>query len=165
MNILEKQWIANDQTLIDYFQRHPDLGYIPERRQIGQIVVAEKQLAEHLRERILAGESLFRLAAEYSIDPYGKQHTGDMGWMKENSASSAIEEALKNLADGKVSDIIKTTKGFHLVMIVDRKPAERKSFMAIKDRVKRALIGEKMPPYLEHLMAKHPVQWKIKDTI
>lgn len=162
---LEKRWIANDQTLIDYFQRHPDLGYIPERRQIGQIVVAEKQLAEHLRERILVGESLFRLAAEFSIDPYGKQHSGDMGWLKENSASPAIEKALKDLAENKVSNIIKTSKGFHLVMIVDRKPAERKSFKDIKDRVKRAYIDEKMSPYLEHLMAKHPVRWQIKDTI
>ena len=162
---LEKQWIVNDQTLIDYFQRHPDLGYIPERRQIGQIVVAEKQLAKHLRERILAGESLFKLAADYSIDPYGKQHSGDMGWLKENSASPAIEEALKDLANGKVSDIIKTSKGFHLVMIVDRKPAERKSYMDVKDRIKRAYIDEKMSPYLEHLMAKHPVRWQIKDTI
>jgi peptidyl-prolyl cis-trans isomerase C len=162
---LEKQWIPNDQILINYFQRHPDLGYIPERRQIGQIVVAEKQRAEHLRERILAGESLFRLAAEFSIDPYGKQHSGDMGWLKENSASPAIEKALKDLADNKVSNIIKTSKGFHLVMIVDRKPAERKSFKDIKDRVKRAYIDEKMSPYLEHLMAKHPVRWQIKDTI
>ncbi len=160
---MEKQWIANDQTLIDYFQRHPNLGYIPERRQIGQIVVAEKQLAERLRKRILAGESLFRLAAEYSIDPYGKQHAGDMGWLKENSASPAIEEAIKDLTDNQVSEIIGTPKGFHLVVIVNRKPAERKAFSDVKDRTKRALINEKMSPYLEQLMAKHVVEWRIKN--
>ena len=162
---LLKQWLPNEQTLVDYFQRNPNLAYIPERRQIGQIVVAEKELAEQLRGRILAGESLFELAAEYTLDPYGKQHAGDMGWLKENSASPNIEKALKNLPDGKVSDVIETSKGFHLVMIVDRKPAEQKSFMAVKDRVKRAFIDEKMPPYLEQLMAKHHVRWQIEDTI
>ncbi len=162
---LQTQWIPNEKILVDYFQRNPNLGYIPERRQIGQIVVAEKGLAEQLRKRILDGESLFELAAGYSIDPYGKQHAGDMGWLKENSASPDIEKALKNLPNGKVSDIIKTSKGFHLVMIVDRKPSERKSFPAVKDRIKRAFIDEKMSPYLELLLVKHPVRWEIEDTM
>ncbi len=162
---LLKQWLPNEQTLVEYFQRNPNLAYIPERRQIGQIVVAEKQLATQLRRRILAGESLFELATEYTVDPYGKQHAGDMGWLKENSASPNIEKALKNLPDGKVSKVIETPKGFHLVMIVDRKPAEQKSFLAVKDRVKRAFIDKKMPPYLEQLMAKHHVRWQIEDTI
>jgi peptidyl-prolyl cis-trans isomerase C len=162
---LQKQWIPNEKILVDYFQRNPNLGYVPERRQIGQIVVAENGLAEQLRKRILAGESLFELAAEYSIDPYGKLHAGDMGWLKENSASPDIEKALKNLPNGKVSDVIKTSKGFHLVMIVDRKSSERKSFAAVKDRVKRALIDEKMSPYMKLLTAKHPAQWQIDDTM
>jgi peptidyl-prolyl cis-trans isomerase C len=162
---LQKQWIPNEKILVDYFQRNPNLGYVPERRQIGQIVVAENGLAEQLRKRILAGESLFELAAEYSIDPYGKLHAGDMGWLKENSATPDIEKALKNLPNGKVSDIINTSKGFHLVMVVDRKPSERKSFAAVKDRVKRALIDEKMSPYMKLLTAKHPAQWQIDDTM
>ncbi len=160
---LEKQWIPEEATLIDYFQRHPELGYIPERRQIGQIVVAEKKLAEELRSRILAGESLFKLAEQYSIDPYGKQHSGDMGWLKENTGSPEIEKNLKNLPDGQVSEIIETPKGYHLIMIVNRKPAEQKSFADIKDRVRRALINEKMKPYLEQLLAKHKIQWQISD--
>ncbi len=160
---LEKQWIPEEATLIDYFQRHPELGYIPERRQIGQIVVADKKLAEDLQSKILAGESLFKLAEQYSIDPYGKQHSGDMGWLKENTGLPAIEKALKNLPDGQVSEIIKTPKGYHLIMIVNRKPAEQKSFADIKDRVRRALINEKMTPYLEQLLAKHKIQWRISD--
>ncbi len=160
---LEKQWIPEEATLIDYFQRHPELGYIPERRQIGQIVVADKKLAEDLQSKILAGESLFKLAEQYSIDPYGKQHSGDMGWLKENTGLPAIENALKNLPDGQVSEIIETPKGYHLIMIVNRKPAEQKSFADIKDRVRRALINEKMTPYLEQLLAKHKIQWRISD--
>ncbi len=160
---LEKQWIPDQATLVDYFQSHPKLGYIPERRQIGQIVVADKNLAEELRSRILAGESLFKLAEQYSIDPYGKQHSGDMGWLKENTALPVIEKALKNLPDGQISEIIETPKGFHLIMIVNRKPSEQKSFADIKDRVRRALINEKMQPYLEKLLVKHQIQWRISN--
>ncbi len=158
----EKRWIPDEQTLRDYFQAHPELGLVPERRQIGQLVVATREEAERLRQRILQGESLFTLAAEYSIDPYGRQHAGDMGWMREGSGFPAIEAALQDLPDNQVSEIVETDRGYHLVIIVQRKPAENKSYAAVRDRVERALLAEKMDAYLRQLMAKHPVQWQMQ---
>ncbi|WAK00793.1 peptidylprolyl isomerase [Methylobacter sp. YRD-M1] len=161
----EQQWIPDDKTLFDYFRKHPNIGYVHERRQIGQLVVASREQAEKLRRRILAGESLFKLAAEYSIDPYGREHAGDMGWLQEGSGFDAIEQVLKRLPDNQVSDVIQTPKGWHLVMITARKPAERKEFAAIKDRVRQALIAEKMTAYLEQIMAKYPLDWQMQDHI
>lgn len=88
-----------------------------------------------------------------------------MGWLREGSGFDAIEQALKKLPDNQVSDIIQTPKGWHLVMIVNRKPAEHKEFAGIKDRVKQALIAEKMTAYLEQVVARHPLDWQIKDRI
>ncbi len=160
---LEQQWIPDQQTLIDYFQKHPNIGYIPERRQIGQIVLSSRQQAEAIRKRILAGESLFELAGQYSVDLYGRQRSGDMGWLAEGSATGAIETALKNLPDNTVSEVIKTDKGWHLIIIVNRKPSEQKDFAAIKDRVRQKLIAEKMTGYLQEIESRHPMQWLIAD--
>ncbi len=159
----QRHWIPDRQTLLDYFQRHPDLGYIPVQRRIGQIVVADRKQAEQLRKRIRAGESLFKLAAKYSIDPYGRQHAGDMGWLRQGSGVAAIEQALQDLPDGEVSEIVETAKGFHLIIITARKAPERKDFAAVEDRVKRALLSEKMDTYMTELMARHPLQWQIAD--
>jgi peptidyl-prolyl cis-trans isomerase C len=76
-----------------------------------------------MRSRILAGESLFELAGQYSIDAYGRQRSGDMGWLKEGSATKEIEQAIKNLQNNELSEVIKTDKGWHLVLIVNRKPS------------------------------------------
>lgn len=159
----EQEWIPNRATLRDYFQRHPDIGYIPELRQTGQIVVSTRKQAEALRKRILNGESLFVLAGEYTIDPYGKEHLGDMGWLKAGSGMPQIEAALQTLADGEVSEVIETPKGFHLVMIVTRKPGETQQFSAIEDQVRRAVLQENMTPYMAELMTRHPVQWTMAD--
>lgn len=159
----EQQWISSEKILQEYFQQHPNIAYIPERRQIGQIVLATKTTAEAMRHRIIEGESLFELAGQYSIDTYGKQRAGDMGWLKEGSASQEIEEGIKGLRDNELSDIIKTDKGWHLVIIVNRKPSERKNYAAIKDRVRQKFIAEKMTTYLEEIMLKHPLQWQIGD--
>ena len=161
----EQQWIPDEKVLHNYFQLHPNIAYIPERRQIGQIVLGSKQEAEAMHSRIIAGESLFRLAGEYSIDSYGRQRAGDMGWLKEGSAAKEIEEAIKDLPDNELSDIIKTDKGWHLVVIVNRKPSERKDYAAIKDRVRQKFIAEKMTAYLQEVMLKHPLNWEIDDYV
>ena len=159
----EKKWVPNDETLSAYYQNNPKTGYVPERRQLGQLVVESASLAEQLRKRVLSGESLFELAAEYSIDPYGRQQAGDMGWLYEGTGMPEIEKTLKDLPDGEVSPVIRTGKGYHLVMILSRKPSEQRAFAAIKDRVKQALIAEKMSGYLKTVMARHPLEWKIPD--
>jgi peptidyl-prolyl cis-trans isomerase C len=161
----EQQWIPDENTLLDYFQKHPNIAYIPERRQIGQIVLGSQKQAEVMRDRITAGESLFELAGKYSIDAYGRQRSGDMGWLKQGSASKEIELALENLKDNELSEIVKTDKGWHLIMIVNRKPSERKDYEAIKDRVRQKLIAEKMTVYLQEVMAKYPLQWQIDEHI
>ncbi len=161
----EQQWIPDENTLLDYFQKHPDIAYIPERRQIGQMVLGSKKQAEIMRDRILAGESLFELAGKYSIDAYGRQRSGDMGWLKQGSASKEIEQALKNLKNNEVSGIVKTDKGWHLIIIVNRKPSERKDYEAIKDRVRQKFIAEKMTVYLQEVIAKHPLQWLIDERV
>ncbi len=157
----EQQWIPDEQVLLDYFQQHPKIGYIPERRQIGQIVLASQKQAEEIRQRIMNGESLFTLAGLYSVDPYGRQRSGDMGWLTEGSGSPEIEAALKQLKNDEISPIIKTKKGWHIITIVDRKPAEQKNYNAVKDRVKQKLLAEKMTAYLKQITEKHPLQWQI----
>lgn len=161
----EKQWLPDEQALADYFRQHPKLGYIPERRQIGQIVVASQAEAERLRGRIAGGESLFDLAAQYSIDPYGREHSGDMGWLQAGSGAEAIETALKTLPDQQVSEPIQTAKGWHLVMIVNRKPSEQKDFAAVKDRVRQKFLAGKMRQYLQSVFAKYPLEWKLGEHV
>lgn len=161
----ESEWIPDRDTLRDYFQLHPDIGYVPELRQIGQIVVPTEKQAEALRERIRKGESLFVLAGEYSIDPYGKEHLGDMGWLKEGSGMPQIEAVLKDLPDGEVSEVIKTPKGYHLVLIVSRKPGKTQRFSAVEDQVRRAVLQERMAPYMAELLDRYPVNWTMADHV
>ncbi len=157
----QQEWIPDEQVLSDYFQQHPELGLIPERRQIGQLVVATETEAEQLRQRIIKGESLFTLAGQYSIDPYGRERSGDMGWLPEGSAMPEIENVLKTLADNEVSPVIQTAKGWHLVMIVNRKPGQQKSFADIKDRVRQQFVALKMVDYIKQVNERFPIQWQM----
>jgi peptidyl-prolyl cis-trans isomerase C len=161
MEELESEWIPDEKVLKDYFEANPELARIPERWHVGQLVVSSYAQAAAMRKRIQQGESLFMLAGRYSIDPWGRSHNGDMGWFKEGEGVPEIEQRLKLMADGEVSDVIRTGKGYHLVTVIERRPGKIRKFSAMKDKVRQSLMDEKLAAYLDDLQKRYPVDWKI----
>ncbi len=159
-----KEWIPGREEARAYFEAHPDIGYVPEVRHVGQIVVEDEALADRLQKRIENGESLFELAKEYSTDPYGKQHAGNMGWLKEGSGMPAIEAALAALPDNTVSEPVQTQKGWHLVVIIDRRKARQMAFEQVEDRVQQAMYNEHISPFLKALGQRYQVAWNLTEA-
>ncbi len=157
----EKEWVPDEATMRAYFKAHPELGHVVERRHIGQLVTSSYAQARALRRRIEQGESLFKLAGEYSIDPYGRSHNGDMGWVRQGSGMPQIEAVLARLKDGEVSPIIKTPRGYHLVTIVERRLGRMRPFEGVKDKVRQAMISEKMKDFIHELEQKHQIVWHV----
>lgn len=156
-----REWIPNEKTLQNWFEQHPEVSNVPERRHVGQLVLATPQEAEAMRERILKGESLFTLAGKYSIDPHGRSQNGDMGWMVAGRGMPELDRALSKLEDNKVSDVIKTGVGYHLLTILEREPGEKKSYSEVRDRVRQIIINEKLRPYLGELERRYKVNWAV----
>ncbi len=158
---LQKEWTKNEDDLKAYYKAHPEIAIIPQRWHLGMLVLKTEEDAVNALARIKNGESLFKLAGELSIDPYGKKHLGDMGWVKEHSGNPVIENAIKDLDDGKISGIIKTKKGYIIATILDRRPGGVRRYVAMKDKVRQLFINEKMHTYLENLQEKYKVDWKL----
>ncbi len=162
---LEKEWIPDMATLQAYYDSHPGASKIPARWHVGQLVLDNLPKAKWMQFRIKAGESLFKLAGLYSKDPYGRQHNGDMGWFKEGTGMPVIENAIRNLKDGEVSDVIKTPKGYHLVTVLERKPGEIRPLAAMRDKIRQLLVDEKRTVYLQKLQEKYDVVWNVIQPV
>lgn len=159
----EKVWLADEQVLRDYFAAHPEYGRLVDRWHIGQLVVATRAEAEALRLRIGKGESLFELAGAYSIDPYGRSHSGDMGWVKAGQGMPEVERAIAALKDGEVSEVVPSPLGFHLITIIERRPGETRPYEFARDKVRQAYVSERMADYMGELASRHAVVWKIGE--
>ncbi|BAN68312.1 peptidylprolyl isomerase [endosymbiont of unidentified scaly snail isolate Monju] len=157
----EKEWVPDEAAMRAYFEAHPELGHVVERRHVGQLVTSSYAQAKALRRRIEQGESLFKLAGEYSIDPYGRSHNGDMGWVRQGSGMPQIEAALARLKDGEVSPIVKTPKGYHLLTIVERRLGRMRPFEGVRDKVRQAMISEKMKAFIGELEQKYQIVWHV----
>lgn len=159
---VEKRWIPDEAAMRNYFDSHKTIGEIPERRHVVQVVVATREEAEALRQQIDKGEAtIYQVAAKNSIDPYGRKQAGDMGWLPAGSGMPEIESAIAKLKDGELSGVIKTSQGYHLVMIAERTPMKQRNFDGVKDRVRQAMVNENYPGYLSELQKRFPVKWGI----
>lgn len=157
----ESKWAGSEDEKRKYLEDHKEIGYAPANWHIGQIVVDSKEKAESLREEIIKGASLFNLAEKHSVDAYGREHAGDMGWVKEGTGHPDLEAAAKKLKDDELSEVIETPKGFHLLTIINRRSGREIPYETVKDRVQRNMIRDKLAHYLFELQKKYPMEWKV----
>jgi peptidyl-prolyl cis-trans isomerase SurA len=76
---------------------------------------------ESLRQRILAGEDFHELARSHSDDPGSAVKGGDLGWVQAQDVVPAFASAMQGLPEGELSQPVKSTFGYHLIRVLDRR--------------------------------------------
>jgi len=163
--IQDKQqgWAGTLDQVKTFFSKTSWLNHIPEQRLIAQLVVSTELEAENLRSSALEGASFFELASKYSVDAESRNNKGIVGWFFLGQGMAELEEGIEDLEDKQISGVIKTSLGYHLVMIVQRKAGQERSFSQVKAVTKQQLIQHKLNEYLNELSVKYPVSWPLFD--
>jgi peptidyl-prolyl cis-trans isomerase SurA len=86
------------------------------------VAAAEKKVGE-IRERIRSGEDFAQLAVTYS-DGQQALEGGRLGWLKGDELPTLFTAVVPGLAEGQVSEPIRSASGFHLVLLNDRRGGE-----------------------------------------
>jgi len=119
---------------VRHFYKQTDKDSLPEvgdKYELQQIVVRPKisnEEKERVRNRlrgfrddILAGKQSFQtLAVLYSEDNVSATRGGELGYMSKNDLVPEFAEAAFSLKPGKLSKIVETEYGFHLIQYIDR---------------------------------------------
>ena len=80
-----------------------------------------KLLIENIAERLEAGEDFKQLARQFSEDPGSKMDGGELGWNKKGDYDLAFEDALDKTAIGEISVPVKSSFGWHIIEVIDRR--------------------------------------------
>jgi peptidyl-prolyl cis-trans isomerase SurA len=73
--------------------------------------------AEALLDRVLAGEDFAALATEHSDDVGTASLGGDLGWFRRGQMVPEFENAAFALAPGRVSTVIESVFGYHVIKV------------------------------------------------
>ncbi|MBK7666799.1 MAG: peptidyl-prolyl cis-trans isomerase [Sphingobacteriaceae bacterium] len=79
-----------------------------------------KQLIESLRERVLKGEDMSALAAQYSEDPGSAKKGGQLSPFGRGKMVPEFEEVAFSLKPGEISEVFETKYGYHFIQLLAR---------------------------------------------
>ena len=86
------------------------------------ILVADRALAEQLRAAISNGTAEFGdVAVNYSLDLSTRIGGGDLGWFARDTLTMPeVEDAAFALGQDEISEVVQSSLGFHIVLLIDR---------------------------------------------
>ena len=103
---------------------------------------AELEKIEAAKARLDAGEAFEEVAKEVSTCP-SKDKGGDLGFFGKGQMDPAFEEAAFALEVGQTTGIVKTSFGYHIIKVTDKKEAKKKSFAEAKEQITSFLTQQK----------------------
>jgi peptidyl-prolyl cis-trans isomerase D len=98
--------------------------------------------AEDLLKQVKAGGNFAQLAVQYSEDESAKQG-GDLDYFGRGRMVPEFEKAAFAMAPGQISDLVKTQYGFHIIKVVDQKPATTRTLDEVRAQIQDQLSWQR----------------------
>ena len=80
---------------------------------------------------------------KYSEDPGSAKEGGSLGWIGKGRTVPEFEKAAFSLPKGQISDLVKSSYGFHIIRVDDRQDAHMKTLDEVKDQIEPILKQQK----------------------
>jgi peptidyl-prolyl cis-trans isomerase SurA len=117
--------------------------------------------AEELLRRARAGEDFEGLARELS-DPPTRDNGGDLGFFKRGELMPEFEAVAWKTEPGRLAGPVRTTHGWHVIYVVDRRTLDTRTPEQVKRDLREALVAEEMERaykrYISELRAESHVE-------
>ena len=100
---------------------------------------AVRAQAEDLLKQLEAGADFAMLATEFSEDTGTATNGGDLDYFSRGRMVPEFETAAFALEPGQTSDIVQTQYGFHIIKVVDKRPAVTQPFDDVRPQIEDQL--------------------------
>ncbi len=130
-----------ESEIESYYKSNPDQFKRPEQVKISQIVLEKNEDAQKILASLLKKEKSFEeLARQFSISPE-KSTGGSVGWIEKGS----LEVFDKVFSQGidKLSPIIQSPYGFHILKVTDKRSASSIPLAQAKAEITKQLLSDR----------------------
>lgn len=128
---------------------------------LGEAKEAEAEArAASVAGRVRKGEDFAKLAAEFSADDY-RVKGGDLGWVHRGRLVPEVDAVLFEVEPRSVPAPIRSSEGWHVVRVLERRPARQLTFDEAAPQIRKELEKQKLETteasWFASLRKKHPV--------
>ena len=92
------------------------------------------------------------IAREKSEDTTSAKQGGDLGFFSKTDMVEPFASTAFSLPPNKISELVKTQYGYHIIKVTDRMEAGKEPFEKVKDRIKVFLINKNQVTVLENFV-------------
>jgi peptidyl-prolyl cis-trans isomerase D len=152
---------VTQDELQSYYNQHRDQYRSPEQIKVSHIwikmplpgpdgkidekgVADAQRRADDVLKQLKGGAKFEDLAKKYSEDTGSANVGGSLGWIGKSQMGAEFEKAASSLPKGKVSDVVKTLDGFHIIRVDDTQDAHMKTLNEVKAEIEPILKQQKI---------------------
>jgi len=159
-----------------YYDGNKTAFNLPEQVQASHILIkvepgadektkaAALKTIKEVQEKIKGGGDFAALAKEYSGCP-SKEKGGDLGFFGRGQMVKPFEDAAFSLEIGKVSDIVTTDFGYHLIKVTGKKAAATIPYDEVKPKIENFLKQQKIQKEIIGFLASEKKSAKIERLL
>jgi len=145
-----------EDEMKSYFEENKHTFDQQEQVRARHILVDTEDKAMEVKAKLDAGEDFAALAKEYSLDTTNNEKGGDLGYFTRGDMVREFEEAAFSMEIGQISEPIKTSYGYHIIKVEDKKPAKEATYEEVKDQIRNILLKDKLlPVYQDWIQEKY----------
>lgn len=143
-----------------YYNQHREQYRVPEQIKVSHIwikmplpgpdgkiddkgVADAQRRAEELLKQLQNGAKFEDVAKKSSEDTGSANVGGSLGWIGKSQMGAEFEKAASSLSKGKVSGVVKTLDGFHIIRVDDKQDAHMKTLDEVKAEIEPAVRQQK----------------------
>lgn len=142
----------DEATLRERYEDQKSRFVEPEQRLAAHILVqvppnadatteqGARDKAAELAKRIRDGEDFAEVAAAESDDVGSRNDGGELGWIEQGMLDAGFEQALFALAEGEISEPVRSSEGWHVIQLRDVREGEVKSFVEVREELEREVL-------------------------
>jgi peptidyl-prolyl cis-trans isomerase D len=109
---------------------------------MGKNEEAVKKQAEDVLRQAKAGADFAELAKKFSEDKGSKDRGGDLDYFGRGRMVPEFEMAAFTMMPGQISELVKSQFGYHIIKVIDRRPATTRSLDEVRAQIQQQLALE-----------------------
>lgn len=155
--IQQKASLTEDE-MREYYEENKDTFVDEKKIKVRQIVTETEEEAQAIKQQLADGADFEELAKTESIDEPTAKRGGVMGFLSEKNnyipyvgKSNDFKEAAFALEKNVISDPIETSKGFHVIEVIEVQEHRQKPFDEVRTEIESTLQPELVRNRIESL--------------
>jgi peptidyl-prolyl cis-trans isomerase D len=130
--------VGEDETRY-YYDTHIEEFEHPESIHARHILFENEEVAKEILKKLKKGGDFVELAKKHSTGPT-KDAGGDLGYFERGKMVKEFEDAAFALETGGISEVVKSSFGYHIIKLEDRKGPYTEKFEDTKEKIKETLL-------------------------